>query len=216
MASHRKPAALHGTPSELFTRSVGIVPANAPSAPAHRMPFLLLYLTALSICPSFPSRGKVDLSSLKQNRGGNKAMGGRPGGDGGGRRVIPDGRGGFTIATTPQAQDFNSNKRSRGFEGGGGGGRGAAVAAVAAAIPAVYREAGFSVSNLPSGKKLSGGKGRGAVGMKGKKVPAQQQNWRGKGATKAKGLSNGGGGGGAKEERSLEDLMFGGLAAVRR
>lgn len=218
----------------LFGRNVGIAPANAPSATAvHRMRRLLLYSPALvrsCLCPLLSflpkcSRRKVDLSSLKQTHAGTKAASGS-GGSGGGRRVLPDGRGGFTIATTPQPQIANNSKRSPGVKGGGG--RGAAVATAAATIPAVYREAGFSVSvsnlPLPSGKKRNGssGRGRGAGGVKGKNGPAyqqqQQQNWRGKGATKAKGLSSGGGGGGggAQEERSLEDLMFGGLAAVRR
>ena len=172
-----------------------------------------------------PSRRKVDLSSLKRN--GREAAAGN--GVAGGRRVIPDGRGGFTIATSaggagskaseeqqPQ-RGANSSKRSRGVGADGGrfeNTRAAATAAVAA-IPAVYREAGYSVD----GKK-NGGKGGGATGVRGKKGPykqqQQQQQQEQKGrvdvGAKTKGLSNGGAGSG----RSLEELMSGGLAAVRR
>lgn len=168
-----------------------------------------------------PSRRKVDLSSLK--RSGREAAGGR--GCAGGRRVLPDGRGGFTIATSvggagprasqqQQAQRGANSKRPRGV--GAGAGRiettqAAAAAAAVAAIPGVYRGVGYSVNGKKNGRK-----GGGVAGVRGKKGPSQQQQQQEEGrvnvGAKTKGLSNGGAGGG----RSLEELMSGGLAAVRR
>lgn len=169
----------------------------------------------------------VDLSALKR---GGQTVGSSGGGGGGGRRVISDGQGGFTIATrTPQQLPGTSNKRPRGGVGGGrfeAAGAGAAGVAAAAAIPAVYREAaGFSSTDGDGGAGKKGKKGGKAGNVKGKKGSAkqQQQNGRGKGSiVKTKGLlSNDGGfasgrGGGGGGDRSLEDLMSGGLAACRR
>eukprot|EP00752_Nemacystus_decipiens_P002134 g2035.t1 len=164
-------------------------------------------------------RRKVDLSSLKS--GDNEA--GVDIGGGGGRRVIPNGHGGFTIATSaggaglraPQQQQKQrgaSSKRSRGVGAGGGQFETAeAAAAAVAAIPSVYREAESSMNGNKSGGKVGG-----AAGVKGKKKftqqQPQQQKGRVSGGAKAKGLSNAGAGGG----RTLEELMSGGLAAVRR
>lgn len=191
---------------------------------------LFLLLCASDFCPR---RRKVDLSALK--RGGQPA--GR-GGGGGGRRVISDGQGGFTIATrVPQSSQgvdvacdaevaFTrpspigqgaSTKRSRSIA------RAEAGAAVAD-IPAVYREAAVIFhTNGGAGKK---GKHGGKAGGKGKKGSAQQkqqlqQNGRGKGGfVKTKRLSNGSGfagrgAGGGDGDRSLEDLMNGGLTGRR-
>lgn len=163
---------------------------------------------------AWPSRRKVDLSSLK--RGGKQA------GGGGGRRVASDGRGGYTIATSnggagsraPQQQKQQRETSSTHPQGvGAGGGRFQTTEAAAAvsAIPAVYSEAGSPVT----GKKKRG-TGGGAPGVRGKKGPAQyqhlQQKGRANGGAKTKGLSNGEAG----SSRSLEELMSGGLAAVRR
>lgn len=141
------------------------------------------------------------------------AAGGNSGG--GGRRILPDGRGGFTIATSTggagsrapqqQQQPEAGNKRSRGVGTRGGRFETTGDAAVAA-VPAIYREAGF----LVDGKKKNVGKGGGAAGVRVKKGPAQkqqqQQNKREKGLSSV----------GAASNRSLEELMSGGLAAVRR
>lgn len=125
------------------------------------------------------------------------------------------------MASPPEQQQqrewTNNNKRLR--VGGGGGRLGAApvlpaAAAAAADIPALYREAGACGI---AGKKKKGGGGKGGAGLaNGKRGSSQnvQQPVRGnaKGGGKTKAVSNGGGAG----ERSLDELMSGGLAATRR
>ncbi|CAM9844447.1 unnamed protein product [Hapterophycus canaliculatus] len=93
----------------------------------------------------------------------------------------------------------------------------AAEAAVAATIPAVYLEAGLSSipkKNVKAGGAQGGTKGKIAAGQ-------QRQKGRGQGAGTAKALPKGDGSGGAGAgmrgvNRSLEELMSGGLAACRR
>ncbi|CAB1120240.1 unnamed protein product [Ectocarpus sp. CCAP 1310/34] len=113
----------------------------------------------------------------------------------------------------------NNNKRLRVVGGGGRLGAApvlpsAAATTAAADIPALYREAEACVI---AGKKKKGGGGKGGAGVaNGKKSSSQniQQPIRGsaKWGGKTMAVSNGGGGG----ERSLDELMSGGLAATRR
>lgn len=193
----------------------------------------------LCACNFGSSRRKVDLSALK--RGGQ--AGGSGGGGAGGRRVISDGQGGFTIATRvlpsskgvdvargaqaaaagpPEVQQqWATSKRPRGVAEAEAG------AAATADIPEVYREAAdFFGTGGGAGKKgkhggKAGGKGKKGGAQQKQKKQLQQQNGRGKGGTvKTKGISNvsglaGGGAGGGSGDRSLEDLMSGGLTGRR-